>query len=221
MNHSLREILIADVPPAFVALLISGGKWAYKEAHAHVVNDPLLGDAERAYVEPHYRRALFERKMMEVGSDSGLKATTKRVTSGAAQYNVVRAGRILLTCSRTISRNVVPRACAFREQYANINEHIDQRQLFPVPSTPGEASLYCIVIHGPSIENSGELGFCCFAFPTQKGEKWVQEPIDLADIRDYQQTRYQKRTDDRAEIQAVEPKLKPEFGKGSSSEESA
>jgi hypothetical protein len=50
----------------------------------------------------------------------------------------------------------------------------------------------------------------------------VQEPIALADIRDYQQTRYQKSEDERAQIQPIEPKLKPEFGADSSAaEESA
>lgn len=224
MNDSLREILIADVPPAFVARVLNDAQWVYKEARAHVKNDPLLGEAERAYMEPHYRRALFERKMMDAGLDSGLVATPERVTSGAATYNLVRAGRLLLTCSKTPSRNVVTRACVFREQFADVNEHIDQQQLFPVNSTPGDASLYCIIIHGQSIEKPGELGYCCFAFPQKKrDDKWVwaQEPVDLADIRDYQQTRYQKRADERAEIQVVEPKLKPKFSEGSASEESA
>lgn len=221
MSDSLREILIIDIPPAFVGRVLNDARWVYKEARAHVENDQLLGDAERAYLEPHYRRALFERKMMDAGLDSGLQATTERVSSGAAQYNLVRAGRLLLTCSRTASRNMVPRSCAFREQYSDVNEHIDQQQLFPVPSAPGDASLYCIIVHGPSIEKPGELGFCSFAFPSRKGDKWVQEPIDLADVRDYQQARYQKHTDDRAQIQVIEPKLKPKFGDGSASEESA
>ena len=221
MNDSLREILIADVPPAFVSRLIDDAKWVYKEAHAHIKNGPLVGDAERAYLEPHYRRALFERKMMDAGLDSGLRAETERASSGAAQYNLIRVGRILLTCSRTTSRNAVPRACAFRGQYSDVNEHINQRQLFPMPSQPGKSSLYCIITHGPSNEKVGELGFCCFAFPTQSGERWAQEPIDLVDIYDYQKARYQKRDDDRASIQSAEPKLKPEFGADTAAEESA
>jgi hypothetical protein len=221
VNDSLREILVTDVPPAFVLRLIQDAAWVYKEAHARVLNDSLLGDAERAYLEPHHRRALFERKLMEAALDSGLQATTERVSSGAAQYNLIRAGRLLLTCSRTVGRNVVPRACMFRGQYAGINEHIDQLQLFPVSSNPGESSLYCIVSHGPSAEKPGELGYCCFAFPMQEGGKWAQEPVDLTDVRDYQKARYQKIDDDRAEIQNVEPKLKPKYGEGSASEESA
>lgn len=221
MNDSLREILVTDLPPAFVLRLINDAAWVYKEAHARVLNDPLLGDAERAYMEPHHRRALFERKLMDAALDSGLQATTERVSSGAAQYNLIRAGRLLLTCSRTVGRNIVPRACMFRGQYADINEHIDQLQLFPVPSEPGESSLYCIVTHGPSAERPDELGHCCFAFPKQEGDKWAQEPVDLTDVRDYQKARYQKTDDDRAEIQKVEPKLKPQFGEDSASEESA
>lgn len=221
MNESLRNILLTDIPPAFVKRLINDAGWVYKEARARVENDPLLGDPERAYLEPHIRRALFERKLVEAGLDTGMVATTECVTSGSAQYNLVRAGRLLLTCSKTTSRKVVPRSCAFRGQYSYINEHIAQRQLFPVPSMPSQASLYCIIIHGPSLETPGELGYCCFAFPSHEGEKWVQEPIDLLDIRDYQQTRYQKNLDDRAQIQTVEPKLKPKFDEGSNSEESA
>lgn len=220
MNDSLRDYLVADVPPAFVTRVLAAADWVYKEAHAHVVNNSLLGDAERAYLEPHYRRALFERQMMDAALDSGLQAQTERVTSGAAQYNVVRAGRLVLTCSKTSSRYVVPRACSFRGQYSDINEHVDQRQLFSVPSNPGVASLYGIIIHG-SAAKPGELGYCCFGFPTQDFEKWLQDPIDLADIRDYQQQRYQKSDDDRAQIQPIEPKLKPQFGADDASEESA
>lgn len=221
MNDPLREYLIADVPPAFVTRLLAAADWVYKEAHAHVQNNPLLGDAERAYVEPHYRRALFERQMMDAALDSGLRAETARVASGAAQYNVVHAGRLVLTCSKTSSRYVVPRACSFREQYSDINEHIDQRQLFPMPSNPGAESLYCIIIHGPDAARPGELDYCCFGFPTRDLEKWAQEPIALADIRDYQQQRYQKSDDDRAQIQPIEPKLKPQFGADEATEERA
>lgn len=221
MNDSLRDILVTDLPPAFVLRLIRDAEWVYKEAHSRVLNDPLLGDAERAYMEPHHRRALFERKLMEAALDSGLRATTERVSSGAAQYNLIRAGRLLLTGSRTGGRNIVPRACTFRGQFADINEHIDQLQLFPVSSEPGEASLYCIVTHGPSAESAGELGYCCFAFPKQDGDTWAQEPIDLTDVRDYQKVRYQRTDDARAEIQTIEPKLKPKFGDDSAAEESA
>lgn len=223
MNDSLREILIADVPPAFVSRVLNDAQWVYKEARARVENDPLLGKAERDYMEPHYRRALLERKMIDAGLDSGLIATSERVTSGAATYNIVRAGRIIFTCSKTQSRNIVTRACVFREQYADINEHVDQQQLFPVNSAPIKAALYCIIIHGENIDKPGELGYCCFAFPQKKNDKWAwaQEPIDLVDICDYQQARYQKHADERANIQIVEPRFKPKFGEGSASEESA
>ncbi|GGA80009.1 hypothetical protein GCM10011521_17820 [Arenimonas soli] len=221
MNDSLREILVTDVPPAFVTRLLSAAEWVYKEAHDTIKNNTMLGEAERAYLEPHYRRALFERKMLEVALDSGLKAVSEQVASGAAKYNLVRVGRLLLTCSKTSGRYVVPRACSFRGQYSDINEHIDQGQLFPVQSAPQEASLYCIVTHGPSTKNPGTLGYCCFGFPAMDMEKWAQQPIDLADIRDYQQQRYQKADDDRAQIQQVEPKLKPQFEADGDAEEKA
>jgi hypothetical protein len=127
----------------------------------------------------------------------------------------------LFTSSKTSRRNLVPRTTVFRAQYADVNQHITQGQLFPVRSSPGEAALYCIIIHGPSTEKPGELGYCCFAFPTQQGKEWVQEPIDLSDIRDYQQARYQKPADDRALIQNTDPVLKPKFDAGSQAEETA
>ena len=135
MNDSLREILVADVPPAFVIRLLAAAEWVYREAHDAIRNNTMLGDAERAYLEPHLRRALFESKMAEVALDSGLKSVTERAVSGAAQYNTIRAGRLLLTSSKTSGRYVVPRACGFRGQYSDINAHIDQLQLFPVSTT--------------------------------------------------------------------------------------
>lgn len=218
MNDSLRDILVSDLPPSFVRRLIDAARWTYLEAHAQMEGHSLYGEPECEYLEPHVRRALFEAKLAEIALDSGLKVTTERVASGAAQYRLVRAGRLQLTGSKTTSRNVVPRRCVFRRQYADINEHINQQQLFPVPSDPDVASLYCMIIHGASVERPGELGYCCFAFPTQQGDRWAQEPIDLEDIRDYQATRYSKVPDERAQIQVVEPKLKPGLGNDAESE---
>ncbi len=221
MNDSLREILITDLPPAFVTRFQEATTWAYREAWERVKNDTSITDNGREQLLPHLRRVLLEAKLQSIALDSGVRAESESVSSGAHKYVAVRVGRLVMTCSKTSSRNAVPRACDFRDQYSDVNEHIDQQTLFPVISTPGCESLYCIIIHGPSEQQRGELGFCCFGFPSPDLQKWVQEPIALADIRDYQQTRYQKSEDDRAQIQPVEPKLKPEFGADSSAEEIA
>lgn len=221
MNDSLREILIADLPPAFVNRFQEATVWAYREAWERVKNDTLITDDGRQQLLPHLRRVLLEAKLQGIALDSGVRAESESVTSGAHKYVAVRVGRLVMTCSKTTGRNAVPRSCDFRDQYSDINEHIDQQSLFPVASTPGCESLYCIIIHGPTEQNNGELGFCCFGFPSPDMQKWTQEPIALADIRDYQLTRYQKTEDDRAQIQPVEPKLKPKFGAGDAAEESA
>lgn len=220
-NDSLREILIADVPPAFISRFLEAAQWAYREAWAQVDGNPLYAEEGRDQLLPHLRRVLLEAKLKGVALDSGLRAEPEPVTSGAHKYVAVRAGRLVMTCSKTAGPNAVPRACEFRAQYADINEHIDQQNLFPVVSTPGQESLYCIIIHGPSAFKKDQIGFCCFGFPSQDLNKWAQEPIALADIRDYQQQRYQKMADERAAIQVLEPKLKPEFGAGEAGEEKA
>ena len=221
MNDSLCEILITDLPPAFVSRFQEAAIWAYREAWGRVKNDTLITDDGRQQLLPHLRRVLLEAKLQSIALDSGLRAEYEAVSSGAHKYVAVRVGRLVMTCSKTGGRNAVPRSCDFRGQYSDINEHIDQQSLFPVISIPGRESLYCIIIHGPTEQNRGDLGFCCFGFPSQDMQKWAQEPIALADIHDYQQARYQKSEDDRAQIQPVEPKLKPKFGVGDAAEESA
>lgn len=221
MNDSLREILITDVPPAFITRFLESAVWAYKDAWGRVSNDPLLTDDSQDYLLPHLRRVLLESKLQELALDCGLRAESKAVSSGAHKYVAVRVGRLVLTCSKTASPNTIARACEFRDQYSEINEHINQLNLFPVASTPGKESLYCIITHGPSEQKNDELGFCCFGFPSQDFKRWVQEPIPLADIRDYQLNRFQKRDDDRKQIQDIEPRLKPQFGADDATEESA
>lgn len=221
MNDSLREILIADLPPAFVTRFLEAATWAYREAWERVKNETLVTDDGRQQMLPHWRRVLLEAKLQSIALDSGLRAESEAVSSGAHKYVAVRAGRLVMTCSKTTGQNAVPRSCDFREQYSDVNEHVDQQSLFPVSSIPGRESLYCIIIHGPTAENKGDLGFCCFGFPSRDMQKWADEPIALADIRDYQQSRYQKIEDDRAQIQPIEPKLKPKFDAGDAAEESA
>jgi hypothetical protein len=222
VNDSLREILVADLPPAFVTRFQEAAAWAYREAWERIKNDTSITDEGRNQLLPHLRRVLVEAKLQNIALDSGVRAESEPVSSGAHKYVAVRVGRLVMTCSKTSGRNAVPRACDFRGQYSDVNEHIDQQNLFPIISTPGRESLYCIIVHGPSAQEKGELGFCCFGFPSPDSQRWVQEPIALADIRDYQQTRYQKSEDERAQIQPIEPKLKPEFGADSSAaEESA
>ncbi len=221
MNDSLREILITDLPPAFVTRFQEAATWAYQEAWERVRNDTLITDDGRQQLMPGLRRVLLEAKLQGIALDSGLRAESEKVSSGAYRYVAVRAGRLVLTCSKTSGRNAVPRTCEFRGQYSDINEHIDQQSLFPVCSSPGRESVYCIIIHGPDARNKGDIGLCCFGFPSTDMQTWVQEPIALADIHDYQQLRYRKNEDDRAQIQQVEPQLKPEFGATDATEKSA
>jgi hypothetical protein len=221
VNDTLREILVADIPPAFVTRFLDAAAWAYREAWQRAENDPSLTDAAKDDLIPHLRRALIESKLHEVGLDCGLRVESERVSSGAYRYVAARSGRFVLTCSKTSGRNAVPRGSIFRDQYAEINEHLNQASLFPATSDPGAESLYGIIVHGPDGKGD-KIGFCCVGFLSPDKQEWVQEPTDLADIRDYQQQRYQKITDSREQIQSAEPKLKPKFGTNAdSAEESA
>lgn len=212
MAATLREIVIEDLPPALVTRLLERAPWVYREARDQVENGLGLDGPERAYAEPHIRRALFEKVLKEAALDCGLRPTTERVSAGGAQYTAIRAGRILLTGSKTNGREGVPRACGFRGQYSQINEHVSQGELFPVPSAPGEAALYAIITHGPKPGAPGEIGFLRIGFPAEDMSDWADSPIDLTDIQDYQRQRFQKVEDERAAIQTVEPKLKPGLG---------
>ncbi|WCF29265.1 hypothetical protein [Xylella fastidiosa] len=221
MNDLLRDILIADLPPAFVNGFEKAAIWSYNEAWERVKNETCITDDGCHYLLPHLRRVLLESALSNLALDSGLRVQSKEVSSGAHKYIEVRVGRLVMTCSKTTGPNAVPRSCDFRDQYSNINEHIPQQNLFPVNSTPGPESLYCLIIHGPTAQNKDDLGFCCFGFPSQDMKDWVQPPIPLADIRDYQRLYYRKSDDNHAKIQQAEGKLKPGFDTGHAEEERA
>lgn len=221
MNDSLREILIADLPPAFVSRFQDAASEVYREASTRIKNDALLDDDSRNQLLPHLRRALLETRFKTIALDSGLRAEAESVSSGAHKYVAVRVGRLVLTCSKTTGPNAVPRACNFRDQYSDVNEHINQHQIFPIVSNPGNESLYCLIIHGPSEYTENDLGYCSFGFPSPNLEKWVEEPVALADVRDYQRERYQKSEDERASIQNTEPRFKPGIGADDAAEETA
>jgi len=209
VNEQLRDILVSDLPPAFVTQLRNAFETIYRTTYESVHNDPNLASSAKSYLLPHSRRAELESVLLRLAAEARLATEEHRVRSGAAEFVIVRSRRLSITCSRTPTRDCLPRKAVFREQYADVNQHIAQLSLIPVSSDPGESALYCVVAHGPNILDQRELGFLAFGFPNHEGTAWADEPVDIIDLIDLQRRKYQHVDDPLLEIQKVTPRLKP------------
>ena len=172
-HPDLRHILLAALPEKFLAGLASDLPRIYKESHEAMHNDPLLGEAEAAYVTPHYRRGIFEKTLRKWASQSNLDAAVEPNPKRTSEYTVVRAGPFLLTASYSTERWARVRYAQFRTNYIALNRILSQRLLFPEQTDDGSAPIYCVMVHGPSIGDRSTPGFFDFHFPNPAGDDYL------------------------------------------------
>jgi len=207
MKKSLFDMISSDLPPKFVSQVIDAAIWAYRDAYEAIISDNTIGDHQKGYLLPHMRRAKIETKVMEIALDCALNATVEKNVSNNTNYTLIRCGRFVLTISMTGRRNNFPaNKCNFRKQYSEINQHIQQLQLFEIDSEPECESIYGIIIHGHNFSKQGELGFINIGFPDPtKLDKWVDIPLDLMDVKELQ-NKFEDTSGESGSI--IQPKLK-------------
>lgn len=209
-DHSptLSQILVTDLPPGFVRSLIARFPLIYNDAYAAVYNNPDYGKPEADYLLGHYRRALAEATLRNHGVEHRLKVRMEKSEHGGCEHVRVVAGRLSLTICHITSQGAFPRYSHSREQYSLINQHLSQRQLFPVDSEPRNADLYGIILHTEIPGQKDKFKSLSVGFPNHEFNAWVQEPIDLLDISDIQSRKFQKQEDLQRQVQDTNPKWK-------------
>lgn len=210
---TLKQLIVHDLQPAFVRVLLERIENIYPESHAATFNDPSLGEEQAIYVRGHYRRGLGETVLMTAAAEHGLKVKLVQPANGGCKHVYVVAGRFGLTMCHVEKPAGFPKFSEYREQSSKINEHISQIQLFPVASEPVDEEFYGVLVHAEKISDNGyrdksAFGSLFLGFPNPEFDDWIDEPINLLDIRDIQQRLFQKQEDLRAAIQKTEPTWK-------------
>ena len=190
-NQTLKDMLAADLPLAFVRTLLGRASAVYREAHAAVQRNPDLGEPESQYLLGHQRRAHFEAMLRESAVLHRLPFSMERPKDDQGYshgfYHVrVTVGRFAFTECHVQSPGAFPKFSRSREQYSQINEHAAQGNLFPVCSNPKEAELYGIIVHTERRNRKSEIQSLSIGFPDPEFKAWIQNPVSLYDIEKLQ-----------------------------------
>ena len=145
-NQSLQDMLVSDLPPAFVRTLLERARAVYREAHAAVQQNPTLGEPEAQYLLGHQRRAHFEAMFRDAAVLHRIQFSMERSKdedghSHGCQHVRVVVGRFAFTACHVQSPGAFPKSSRSRVQYSQINEHAAQRNLFPGSSVPEHEEL--------------------------------------------------------------------------------
>ena len=205
-NQTLKEMLVADLPPGFVSTLLDQAAAVYREAHAAVQHNPNFGEPEAEYLLGHQRRAHFEAMLRDAAVLYGIQFSMERSKDEdghphGCQHVRVTAGRFAFTACHVQSPGAFPKSSRSREQYSQINEHAAQVKLFPVRSIPKKEELYGIIVHTERRNVKGEIQSLAVGFPDPEFNTWIQEPIPLVDIAELQAVSFRKVNDPQATIQ--------------------
>ena len=171
---------------------------------AHHYCDTRFPRTEARDLYPHFRRAMFESGWRSVADL--FKRAKAKPTPNCAQncsHTLIGFGRVDLTASAVESPSTLVRPAVFRKTYAQSA----QRQLFePAPTSRPSASLYAILIHGPSSDPS-RPAFAHVVFPTPECEAYIDR-IDLLLRFPEIANRELERSPEETVQDAVEPRLR-------------
>jgi hypothetical protein len=128
--------------------------------------------------------------------------------SGGCEHVQIMCGRFRLIACHVQSPGAFPQHSDCREQYAGINEHISQADWLAVPSEPGEEALFGVLTHTSERRDQSLFRCAQIGFPDPSFSAWVEQPVDLLDLRDMQVAAYQLPDDLQGHIQDATPKWK-------------
>ncbi len=185
MKDRLLEELLHALPQAFVEELIALQPEVYQQSYqATYQGSVVLADSAAEYLWPHYRRALFETKLLELGGKHGLRAGVEQTIARNHKYTVVKAGRFLMTCSH-VSRGYSLQSAAFREQNASLNALLPQllmEAIIPDAITaPGDLDAVILHCAGWKDKEGQHPGFLKLGIPSVDNASWDQD-FDFSEI---------------------------------------
>ena len=207
-NASLTQLLLADIPPALVRQILEVLPTVYADAHDQVYEHPRLGEPEARYLLGHMRRALFETQYRDLAIGCGVRFVMHAPSNGGCEHVQVMCGRFRLISCHVQSPGAFPRHSDCREQYAGVNEHISQADWLSMPSEPGAEELFGVLTHTADRHDQRQFRCAQIGFPDPAFEGWVEQPVDLLDLRDAQVATYQASDDLQGVKQDAEPKWK-------------
>jgi hypothetical protein len=199
MAAPLRTLLLADLPRSYCRGLIDLFQHIYAEAYDSIKNDPRFEEPEFRYLHGHTRRALAEAGLRTFAAKLRSGCEMRRADGfGGPEHVRVTVGRFCFTACHVESPGAFPRESHHRKQYAKINEHAAQRELFTISSKPVDADIYAILAHSEALGDKSKLGGLHFGFPNDKGEDWIEEPLSVVDLADDQERSDRPRNSDSA-----------------------
>lgn len=179
-NQNLFDALVAAMPLSFLEDMATAVPHLFAEAYNEFSNSAVVDSSQVPVLVPHYRRSLFETKFLRCAEQAGLKVQVRTTKRGASNFVVVEAGKFVFTASFVASRGQSVRNADFRTEHSELNELLDQQDLFkdeeerkPLSrdSINNSESIYGILLYGGDL--TGKSHFMEFGFPTVGSSGYV------------------------------------------------
>lgn len=187
MMPTLKQLLINDLPAGFVCEVIDRLPTIYKDSFLAVTNDSNLGDEQAKYVMGYLRRGYAEALLERAAVNHGLKSEMVQPGNGGCKHIKVSVGKFSIVTCHVQARAGFPTSSENRVQASSINEFLSQMSLFPIDSNPEIGKFFAILVHTEVSSNRKDsFGSVYIGFPNHDFSNWIEEPIDLMEIRDLQ-----------------------------------
>lgn len=179
-NQNLFDALVEALPLSFLESMSMAVPNLFAEAYNEFSQSTVLDNSQVPVLVPHYRRGLFETQFFRRAHDAGLKVKVQPTKRGASNFVVVEAGKFVFTASFVSTPGQSVRNADFRNEHSELNELLDQKELFHDHEKPEELSkdlivksesIYGILLYGGDI--TGKSHFMEFGFPTVGSSGYV------------------------------------------------
>lgn len=201
----LKQLLIDDLPPAFIRVLLERIEQIYPESYMSMLNNPSLGEEQANYVLGYYRRALGESVLQNTAAEHGLSIQLVQPDNGGCKHIYISTEKFGFSMCHVSKSGGFPKHSDSREQSSKINEHLSQGSLFPIESTTNNQKFYGVLVHTEHSGKKDSFQSLCVGFPNRDFDDWIEEPINLHDLMDIQHRLFKNHDDLHAQIQNPTP----------------
>ncbi len=215
---TLKQLLVAELPPGFVRAILAKFENIYHDTYEAISKDSALGDKQAAYVLGYYRRGVVETAFMNLSSEHGLQVDEIQPSNGGCKHIRISTEHFYFVICHVQSSGGFPRHSDNREQSSSINRYLSQIDFFPYDFHVDGKEFYGIFVHTEQLGNKDIFDSLYVGFPDIRFESWVEEPVDLQEIRDLQQRQFQAQDDLQAQVQNAVPTWKKQKKQASDEE---
>lgn len=188
METQLLNIATDSLPKGFVKTVMTEVERACGESYRQVIargSAGQYGEPEMNWILGYERRAVWEKKLRDIGKDFGLGVSVQRNAAKNHEFTQIIAGRLKLTCSHKLGPDYfMLRSADFRKDHARLNTLLSQSH-FPFAQQELQQDdgglLNAIIFYKVHDKERDQVEYLRIGFPDSENEKWAHK-FDFYDL---------------------------------------